>query len=337
MTSPRIYGYEHRQEWPSYLHDPGTWYGSEEAKGRYANILLDYWFKRAFGNENRKRLLQLLLQELIPERTINELRYAPQEYVNLFPGKKDIRVDIECTDDENNRFIVELQVAPQNWIFERALYYSSFALIQQMEKGVDEYLFPPVYFIGILDFCVHQKEQDRVLFRYQLRDMETGDLMTDRIQFIFLELPNCTKALTPEASVLDNFCYSLHNMQFLPNRPLELRQEIFELLFESADIAKFTPDERIKYDHDMTTDRDRRNQLKKATEDGLKEGWERGLEKGMEKGMEKGKNEGRKELIKALLHSGMSEKEVQQRLNLSAEQWKTLIEDYSLTCVVGEG
>ena len=94
----------------------------------------------------------------------------------------------------------------------------------------------------------------------------------DTINFIFLELPNCSKALTPEASLLDNFCYSLHNMQFLPNRPIELRQEIFELLFESAEIAKFTPEEVTKYQFDMTTERDRRNQLKKATEDGLKEG-----------------------------------------------------------------
>lgn len=272
MSQNSANGGANRKIWPSYLEDPRTWDVSREAKGRYANILLDDWFKRAFGSENRKRLLQLLLQELIPERQIQELRYAPQEYTNLFPGKKDIRVDIECTDNEENRFIVELQVAPQNWIYERALYYASFALIQQMKKGVDEYKFPPVYFIGIMDFCVHQNEQDRVLFRYTLKDTETNEPMTDAINFIFLELPNCSKALTPEATLLDNFCYSLHNMQFLPSRPVELRQEIFELLFESADFAKFTPEEKIKYEFDMTTERDRRNQLKKATEDGLSEG-----------------------------------------------------------------
>lgn len=86
MTNSLVDGYVPRQEWSSYLEDPGTWDVSREAKGRYANILLDDWFKRAFGSENRKRLLQLLLQELIPERKINQLKYVPQEYTNLFPG-----------------------------------------------------------------------------------------------------------------------------------------------------------------------------------------------------------------------------------------------------------
>lgn len=317
MTNSLVDGYVPRQEWSSYLEDPGTWDISREAKGRYANILLDDWFKRAFGSENRKRLLQLLLQELIPERRIKQLKYVPQEYTNLFPGKKDIRVDIECTDEEENRFIVELQVAPQNWIFERALYYSSFALIQQMKKGAEEYKFPPVYFIGIMDFCVHQKERDRVLFRYSPKDNKTGELMTDAINFIFLELPNCSKALTPEATLLDNFCYSLHNMQFLPNRPLELRQEIFELLFESAEIAKFTPEEVTKYQFDMTTERDRRNQLKKATEDGLKEG--------REKGLAEGRAEEIRSIAKRLLEMGSDIDFISQATGLPIEEIQSLV------------
>lgn len=47
--------------------------------GRYANITLGRWFKRTFGTEPRKRLLQLLLAELIPERTIQSLTYARDE------------------------------------------------------------------------------------------------------------------------------------------------------------------------------------------------------------------------------------------------------------------
>ena len=41
--------------------------------GRYARILLDDWFKRSFGQENSKRLLQLFLEALIPEHRIVEL------------------------------------------------------------------------------------------------------------------------------------------------------------------------------------------------------------------------------------------------------------------------
>ena len=44
--------------------------------GRYARIIMDYWFKRTFGEEPRKRLLQLFLEELIPERKIENLTYV---------------------------------------------------------------------------------------------------------------------------------------------------------------------------------------------------------------------------------------------------------------------
>ena len=331
MVHNLVDGYAPRKVWPYCLEAPGNI--SREAKGRYANILLDDWFKRAFGSENRKRLLQLLLQELIPERKIAALKYAPQEHVNEYPGKKDIRMDIECTDEDGSCFIVELQVTPQNWIYERALYYSSFAVINQLEKGVDEYKFPTVYFIGLMDFCMHPDQRDRVLYRYSLRDALSGEEMTERIQFIFLELPNCSKALTPEASLLDNFCYAMHNMQFLPGRPLEMRQEIFELLFESADITKFTPEEKVKYEHDMTTERDRRNQLKKATDDALAEGREKGLAEGREKGLAEGREKGlaegeqealKKEIARNLIKKEMSDADIAAIVPLSLEEIQAL-------------
>lgn len=35
---------------------------------------------------------------------------------------------------------------------------------------------------------------------------------------ILLELPNCGRAQMPEATVLDNLCFSMHNMQFQEER-----------------------------------------------------------------------------------------------------------------------
>ena len=96
--------------------------------------------------------------------------------------------------------------------------------------------------------------------------------MTPHLQYIFLELPNCRKALTPEATVLDNFCYALHNMEHLTDRPAELKAEIFKLLFDSAEIATFTPEEKVKYQEDMTTERDIRNQIAYAEEKGREKG-----------------------------------------------------------------
>ena len=51
-------------------------------------------------------------------------------------------------------------------------------------------------------------------------------------------------------------------------RPAELKAEIFKLLFDSAEIATFSPEEKVKYQEDMTTERDIRNQIAYAEEKG---------------------------------------------------------------------
>ena len=247
-----------------HLEEPRIKYISRQAKGVYANILLDDWFKRTFEElPGSKRLLTLLLQELIPERRIVDIRYAPQEHINPNPDKRGIRVDVEATDADGTRFLVEMQRKQQSFFYERAVYNAAHCIIRQLEQGEDEYDFPTVYFVGIADFPLHN-DPNRVLYRYSVREDTDGDRMTDRIQYIFLELPNCGRALSPQATILDNFCFSLHNMQFLEERPPELRQEIFDLLFETAEIATFTPEDKVKYEFDMTTERDIRNQIRFA-------------------------------------------------------------------------
>ena len=253
------------------LESPRIQYISRETKGVYANILLDDWFKRTFEElPSSKRLLTLLLQELIPERQIVDIKYAPQEHTNPNPDKRGIRVDVEATDADGTRFLVEMQREPQDFFYERAVYNASHCVIRQKEKGEDDYDFPPVYFIGLVDFPLHD-DPDRVLYRYSLREDADGERMTDALHYIFLELPNCGRALGPEATILDNFCFSLHNMQFLEERPAALRQEIFDLLFETANIATFAPEDKIKYEYAMTTERDIRNQIRYAEKKGREE------------------------------------------------------------------
>ena len=96
--------------------------------GRYANILLDRWFKRTFGWAPARRLMQLFLQELIPERVITDISYGAQEHINPIYLAKDIRLDVHCTDSNGNHFIVEVQREEQSTFYERAVFNSSFII-----------------------------------------------------------------------------------------------------------------------------------------------------------------------------------------------------------------
>ena len=289
----------------------------EPILGRYARILLDRWFKRSFlFQKDSHRLLQLFLQEVIPEHDIVEIKTDNVEHINLLDDNKDVRIDVECYDEDGTRFVCEVQVAPQQHFYERAVYNSTLAIQKQKLSGETDYDFPTVYFIGLMDFSLHEGSE-QVDFRYTLRENRSGELMTPRIQYVFLELPNALgRALTPAASVMDNICWALHEMEHLTERPAELKQEIFKLLFDSAELANFTADERAKYQLDMTTERDIINQIAYAREKGMEEG----RQEGRKLGREEGRKEGLLQVVRAMLKQGIDKEFIVNCTGLSTEE-----------------
>ena len=277
---------------------------------RFARVIMDRWFKRTFGTENHQRLLHLFLQELLPEHHIVKLTLDNTEHVNPFDGKKDIRVDVECYDEDGTRFVVEMQLADQAHFYERAVFNSSFAILRQKKAGETDYDFPTVYVVGLMSFSRHE-EEDRVIYRYRLREDQSGESMTDRLQYILLELPNSVrKAYTPEATLMDKFCYALYQLEHFTERPAEYKEEIFKLLFDYADIATFSPEERIQYELDMTTEADRINQLNYAHDKGVQEG----REEGRKEGREEGKKEMLRIIVERLRKQGLSCEEIKRIL-----------------------
>ena len=263
--------------------------------GKYADVLSDRWFKRIFGWAPAKRLMQLFLSEIIPERDIADLSFGPQEHINPIEEGKDIRLDVQCTDRNGDTFIVEVQVAEQSSFYERAVYNSSMVIQEQLPPGSTDWSFGPIYFIGIMNFTLH-KESERVLFRYALREQTLGEIMTDCVQYIFLELPNSTKAFTSEATPIDNLCYVLKNLSTFTERPKGLEGELYDLLFSSTEISKFAPKERKEYFRDMTTKKDIANQIAFAEK--------RGVEK----------------TAKNMLADGLSIEQISKYTGLTAEQ-----------------
>ncbi len=249
-----------------------TSYGS--GPGRYADIMLDRWFKRSFKEYgNASRLMLLFLQALIPERRIASLTYTPEESTNQNQDGKSVRVDVECTDENGQRFMVEVQRSEQHDFFDRAVFNSTFAIQRQLREGAERFAFKPVYFIGIMRFSLHPDDK-RFLYSYSLKELETGETMTDDLHYIFLEVGKCSSA--PDASLVEKVGYALNHLPSLDGRPAGFDGEIFDLLFSSADLHNFAPDDKIKYLNDMTTERDIRNQIAFAKDKGFEEGIEEG-------------------------------------------------------------
>ena len=246
--------------------------GSEQILSRYASVLLDSTFKRTFGTD--KELLMLFLEEVLPGRKIRDVTYTNTVNTNHDPALHDSVFDVECVDaDTNERFTVELQLDDQEFFYDRALFYASLMIEKQLPKGRAAYEYPPVYVISLQNFRTHNPDKG-FMFRFSLHEDSSNEKMTDRLNFIFLELPNARHYDTEGTSITEKICYTLAHMDTFEHRPPKLKEKFFEILFKLLEIANFAPDERVKYQHEMTTERDRINQLDYARKKGREEGRE---------------------------------------------------------------
>jgi predicted transposase/invertase (TIGR01784 family) len=127
-------------------------------------------------------------------------------------------------------------------------------------------------------------------------------------------MPKFNKTAEALSSKFDKWMYVIRNLSKLDKVPNELRERVFERLFEVAEIAKFSRKEADAYEESLKSYRDLKNSLDTAYEEGVEEG----LEKGRKEGREEKRNI-MENLIKCGLAisdiakaSGLTESEVQK-------------------------
>ena len=142
--------------------------------------------------------------------------------------------------------------------------------------------------------------------------------MTDDLHYIFLEVMKCRDHAS--ASYVEKIGYALANMGSFEKRPEGFAGEFFDLLFNSADISNFASDEKIKYSLDMTTERNIRNQIDYARN----EGREAGRAEGREEGITAGQLAASRAIAARLKAQGVPEEVIIEATGLSREDLDSL-------------
>ena len=303
-------------------------------KFRYADLLDDEVFKLVFGRESTKDVMIEFLNQVIPDRKITDLEFIDKE---MHPVERDAKgsvYDMFCRTDDGSRIIVEVQRRKQPFYPERALYYSTFQIQRQVEAGAETYDFLPVYVVNILDFCmVGDLDDGKVKTVYRLYEESSHVLLTDRVTFIFIELPKFKKSINElDGNVLEGVYFCFKNMAALEERPKVLSHQIFTKIFEVSELYNMDECTRDKVLNKMTTERDLRNQMayarKVAIEEGLAEGRAEGLAEGRAEGLAEGRAEGRAEAnLEAALkfrNLGVAVEIISEATGLSIEEIKQL-------------
>jgi predicted transposase/invertase (TIGR01784 family) len=90
---------------------------------KYMNPYTDFGFKKLFGTEANKDLLIEFLNQLIREQgVITDITYLQNEHVGRNPEDRKAVFDIFCTNEREERFIVEMQRAKQNYFKDLSVY-----------------------------------------------------------------------------------------------------------------------------------------------------------------------------------------------------------------------
>ena len=228
---------------------------------KYADLLDDDVFKLVFGRESTKDVMIEFLNQVIPDRKIVDLEFIDKE---MHPVERDAKgsvYDMFCKTDSGTRIIVEVQRRKQPFYPERAIYYSTFQIQRQVEAGADNYDFLPVYVINILNFKMdNQKDYIEVKTVYRLYEEASHRLLTDRVTFIFIELPKFRKSINElDGNILEGMYFCFKNMAVLDERPKVLSHQIFNKIFEVSELYNMDQETRDKVIHKMTTERDLRN------------------------------------------------------------------------------
>ncbi|MBR2238543.1 MAG: PD-(D/E)XK nuclease family transposase [Prevotella sp.] len=220
---------------------------------RYINPYTDFGFKKLFGTEMNKDLLISFLNALFnnDEKEIEDVQYLNSEHLGDGYGDRRAVFDVYCKTKDGGRFIVEMQKAEQTYFKNRSLYYSTFAIREQAPKGKDwDYHLEDVYTVGVLNFKFPGDEYPADSYRHEikLKDVEDNHVFYPKLTFVYLEMPKFNMAEDELVTMFDKWMFVLRNLSRLLNRPKALQDRIFDRLFEQAEIAKYSPEERREYE-----------------------------------------------------------------------------------------
>ena len=237
---------------------------------RYADLLDDDAFKLVFGQESTKDVMIEFLNQVIPDRKIVDVEFADKEIHPNLRDKKTSIYDLFCKTDDGSRIIVELQKRKQDSYAERMLYYSMHQVLKQVEAGASSFDFCPIYVISIMDFTIDQNNGlSDVKTVYRLIEETHRNLLTDRLTYIFIELPKFMKTAEElDGNVLEGMYFCLKNMPLLQERPNALKHGVFDIIFEIGELLEMDEETRNKILENMTTERDLKNQLEYARKEG---------------------------------------------------------------------
>jgi predicted transposase/invertase (TIGR01784 family) len=291
----------------------------------YAELTDDFVFKKAFASEEDKDLLIALLNVFLEPKLkypVKDVHIENPYIKGETKSNRDAVLDIHCQDSKGNKFIVEMQVSEQKFFIKRALYYLCMAIANSGKKGKDwDFDFPRIYSLNFLNFDLAIWEKcDEIVQYLSLQNDNHPEISHDYINLVFVRLPKFKKTIEECKSLQDKLIFSLCHAHEFNSKPKQLREKLFDRLFEIAKISNFTNMEWSEYISRHKAKHDRYAEKKYAREKGMAEGLAKGRAEGLAKGISQGISKGVSQIAKSMLQANESVTKIMKYTKLSKKE-----------------
>lgn len=268
----------------------------KKSRQKYAELLCDFMFKRLFGSESNKDVLIGFLNMIMEDHEIVDVDFIPTEHLGLTKEDRKAVFDISCRCKTGETLIIEVQKGYQEHFRKRAVFYTSYPINEQGRMAKEEYIrehqckddgegfrwdfnLKRVTVVAILNFRFDHADgwpEERFHSSYRLREDRTGEVMTDVLRYVFLELGRFRKCLWELETTFEKWMYLLKHMHEMVDIPAIFQTPDFKRLFILSEIDNFTAEEYSEYQKSLTRMSDYYNIIdsaeKRAREEGREEG-----------------------------------------------------------------
>jgi predicted transposase/invertase (TIGR01784 family) len=305
--------------------------------GKFLDPKNDVAFRKIFGTEKNKDILIHFLNDVIKfgkGTRIKDVTFLPTIQDPEIKAQKTSIVDILCTDQKKNNYIVEMQIAKEKGFAKRAQYYASKAYSSQLNVGGEYHTLKAVIFLAIADFTMFPNKKgyqsDHIILDTRTHENDLKDF-----SFTFLELPKFTKTIDELSNTTEMWCYFFKHAE--ETSPEELHKlvgqdQIIGQAYEVLDRYSWSKAELLEYDQAEKHMGAYLASLAQKVDEGVKIGREQGIKIGIEKGEKMGIEKGEKigiekgekaaflKAAKNMLKQGLKIQDIQKATGLSKQQ-----------------
>ena len=281
----------------------------------------DYAFKKVFGVEENKDVLQDLLECIldIPSKDIAGLELLDKEFQKELLSEKLGVLDIKLRLKDGTFIDIEIQ---NSWHFdfpERTLYYWSKMYNDAIKQGQDYTKLPKCITINLIGKGFNKNK--RLHNKYLVLEQDTKEPLVSKLEIHILNLEKAK--LSKECQFKDNKAKRLLNwLKFIETDDEEVREMLEQEspmmrkanttieLMEMSPRDKWLYESRMKYEHDRASC--------------ISEGYRQGIEQGIQQGFADGAHQNKLETARNLTEMGFAVEVIAKATGLSIEEIKSL-------------